>query len=65
MEVEHLVCIGYDDHPTVVRLDDEAHLVCHCSHVDGELDPMPLGEMELMPDLWTFLKYSDRSGGDR
>lgn len=54
--VQHLVCTRCDDNPTVARLDDEAHLVCHCSHVGGEIDPMPIGEMELIPDRWTFLK---------
>lgn len=53
-EVVHLCCSECDDNVTVAQLDDEPHLVCHCTHVDGEIDPVWLYNAGL-PSRWSWV----------
>ena len=55
MHVEHLYCNQCDDRVGVARLDNVAHLVCHCTHVDGDIRPVELegpAAMIRTPEEW-------------
>ena len=52
--VKHLVCSQCNDGVRVARFGDQANLVCHCTHVDGDLDAVPINEMALLPDPWSY-----------
>jgi hypothetical protein len=58
----HLRCAGCVVCPTVARIDGVAKLVCHCTHVDGEIEPVDLDAMEVLPDRWEFVPHGK---GDR
>lgn len=53
-EIKHLVCSACNDGPRVARFGDVAKLVCHCTHVDGDLDPVTINEMAILPDPWSY-----------
>lgn len=53
--ISHLVCSGCGGNPGVARFDGEARLVCHCTHVDGDLEPVPVNDMAILPDPWEFV----------
>lgn len=55
VEVTHLRCDECVHIVNVARFDGVAKLVCHCTHVDGEIDPVPLNEMEILPDRWDWV----------
>lgn len=57
--VEHLRCQGCDTNPTVARIDGSAVLVCHCTHVDGDLEPVSIAGFAGLPTRWTY----ERAGG--
>lgn len=52
---EHLVCQTCEANPTVARLDGKARLVCHCTHVGGEIDPWPIHGFEAYPERWEWV----------
>lgn len=58
--VEHLRCEECVYVVNVSRFDGVAKLVCHCTHVDGEIDPVPVNEMEILPDRWEWVTDGDR-----
>ena len=53
-EIQHLVCSACNDGPRVARFGEVAKLVCHCTHVDGYLEPVPINEMAVLPDPWSY-----------
>lgn len=52
--VEHLYCGGCKDNVTVARFDGVAKVVCHCTHVDSDVDPVPLDDFAELPDRWHY-----------
>ena len=52
---QHLYCHRCKSNPTVARLGGAAVIVCHCTHVDGEIGPLELDEMSVLPDRWEFI----------
>jgi hypothetical protein len=52
--LEHLFCTECEAHPTVARIDGWNSVVCHCTHVDGDLDARPLHKMGMLPEPWEF-----------
>lgn len=54
-EEQHLVCSECDDNVTVARTDSQARLVCHCTHVDGPIDPTELSPVVVTPDRWRWV----------
>jgi hypothetical protein len=57
--VSHLRCEQCNDRVGVARLDGVAHLVCHCTHVDGDLEPVTLegpAEMVCIRPPWEFVE---------
>jgi hypothetical protein len=60
--VTHLHCTQCNDRVGVARLDSVAHLVCHCTHVDGDLKPVKLegpAAMIRIREPWAFLENGD------
>lgn len=53
----HLRCTACRSNPTIARLGSEAHVVCHCTHVDGELDPLPVEGAAPLPEPWEFVPH--------
>lgn len=53
--VEHLCCTRCKDNVTVARFDGVAKVVCHCTHVDSEVDPVPLDDLAELPSDWEFV----------
>lgn len=62
MRVEHLICSGCDSHPTAARVDGDLELVCHCTHVDSDVDAVPITGNSMPPDRWEF--HLDAGGDD-
>lgn len=52
--VEHLRCTSCETNPSYALINGEGHLVCHCTHVDGSIDPLPIHGFETKPDEWQF-----------
>ena len=50
----HLRCTACASNVTIARLNTVAHAVCHCTHVGGGIDPVPLGQMATLPDRWEW-----------
>jgi hypothetical protein len=60
--VTHLYCTQCDDRVGVARLDSVAHLVCHCTHVDGALRPVKVdgpGAMLRLREPWEFIQSTN------
>ena len=53
--IEHLRCTQCEENPTYALIDGEGHLVCHCTHVDGALDPWPLHGFHGRPGEWEYV----------
>lgn len=53
-EEHHLHCTVCEDRVGVARIDSKARLVCHCTHTNGRISPVPVGPMELIPDSWEW-----------
>lgn len=60
MKVEHLRCDACTYVISTARFDGVAKLVCNCTHVDGEVDPVDVDEMAVLPDCWEWVQ----NGGD-
>ena len=56
MNEEHLRCEVCEANPTVARLDGVVTIVCHCTHVDGRIDPVEPGRLliDVLPDGWNY-----------
>lgn len=52
--LHHLYCEGCESNPTYAQIGGDECLICHCTHVDGELDPLPVHGFDTMPDCWEF-----------
>jgi len=52
--IEHLWCTACAQSITVARIDGEVALVCHCTHVDGEIDAVSTEETDPAPDRWQW-----------
>lgn len=64
---EHLVCGRCSVIVNVCRLDGVAHLVCHCTHVDGEIAPVEVYQTAALPDRWEWRqngRKASSTGGD-
>jgi len=60
---QHLYCTECEARVGVARLDRVAHLVCHCTHVDGDLRPVTLkgpGVMVRQRDRWEYRPHGGR-----
>lgn len=55
----HLRCTACKYLPTVAQIGGNEHLVCHCTHVDGEIDPVQLHGFDTMPDRWEWVPQVD------
>ena len=55
----HLWCRACSSNVTIARLNTVAHAVCHCTHVGGEIDPVPLGQMAITPDRWEWVRQGE------
>ena len=56
---QHLYCRRCKANPSVARLGGAAVIVCHCTHVDGEIGPLELDEMSVLSDRWDFIPEAD------
>lgn len=57
--VAHLQCSGCDSNPSVALIDGNEVLVCHCTHVDSQIDPVQIHGFDSLPEPWEFVE----SGG--
>ena len=57
--VEHLRCESCGANPSYAIIDGEGHLVCHCTHVDGVIDPKPARIIGGLPAEWDFVVEVD------
>lgn len=53
-DVRHLWCKGCDEQPTYALIDGNGVLVCHCTHVDGELEPVQVHGFHGHPSRWEY-----------
>lgn len=51
----HLRCSECVYCPTVARINGVAKIVCHCTHTDGEIEPVEVDDMAILPDRWEFV----------
>ena len=54
-QVHHLACTGSDDNVTVAMIGGNEMFVCHCTHVDGEIDPVMIHGFEELADRWEWV----------
>lgn len=54
-EVEQLKCTRCGSNPSYALFEGEGHLVCHCTHVDGSMDPWPVHGFHGFPSEWEFV----------
>lgn len=54
--IEHLRCRACDHNISVARIRGDVALVCHCTHVDGEIDSVSTEETDSAPDRWKWIK---------
>lgn len=52
--LHHLFCNGCEINPSYALKDGNEVLVCHCTHVDGEIDPLQVHSFESLPEPWEF-----------
>lgn len=57
--IDHLRCTSCESNPTYALIAGEGHLVCHCTHVDGTLDPWPVHGFHGHPEPWEFVSEED------
>lgn len=57
--VSHLLCYGCRTNPSLAKLDRGKAFVCHCTHVDGEISPVPYGRLDDKPERWKFVAAPD------
>jgi len=50
----HLRCETCDDRVGVALLDEGKRLVCHCTHVDGEIAPHDPHGFDPIPSRWEY-----------
>jgi len=64
-DVEHLLCAQCDDAVSVARIEGVGCLVCHCTYVDGPLDPVVFEGPEWairIPDEWHLVTEGAEEG---
>lgn len=61
----HLRCNQCNTNPTIA-LDDNGteFIVCHCTHVDGTIEPVPLEMLFERPDVWEWYRQAGGDAGD-
>ena len=63
-DVHHLRCLECQTNPTVALIDGAEVLVCHCTHVDGQYEPVELHGFETVPEPWTFINTGEHPHQD-
>jgi len=58
--IEHLRCDECVYVVNISRFNGVPKLVCHCTHADGEIEPVDVDEMAVLPDRWEWIP----GGGD-
>jgi hypothetical protein len=56
-ELEYLYCQNCEVHPSPALHQNAPILICHCTHDDGPIDPLPVaecGDTKSLPDCWMF-----------
>jgi len=51
---KHLWCAVCEGRVGVAQLDGHAKLVCHCTHVDGRIEPVDLDVLSVLPEGWEY-----------
>lgn len=59
-EVAHLRCNQCGSNPTYALIDGGGHLVCHCTHADGSMDPWPVHGFHGYPEQWGYVPENPR-----
>lgn len=59
----HLVCFGCGSNPTVAMFDGSEVIVCHCTGVDGEIEPVVLHGFDALPGRWEFVAHGEGPSG--
>lgn len=55
-KIAHLFCYGCRDNPSLALVQGNEVLVCHCTHDDGDLDPLPVHGFDSLPEQWKFVE---------
>lgn len=63
--VEHLKCTICGVNPTYALISGDGFLVCHCTHIDGTMEPWPVHGFHVRPEEWEFVSENpDRNSRD-
>lgn len=54
--IEHLRCTACEDSVGIIMENGQHYAVCHCTHDNGEIDRMKLGELTFLhPSRWEYV----------